>query len=106
MKIPTAGIVFGLSVLALDARVLPQQGSPPADAACSVAAVQAKAPGDTTITGAAWVEAAPTAPRHCLVDGHVQVPGNTVRFRAACRHRGTASSTSRASAAWAAPSAA
>ena len=81
MKIPTAGIVFGLSVLALDARVLPQQGSPPADAACSVAAVQAKAPGDTTITAAAWVEATPTAPRHCLVDGHVQVPGNTVRFR-------------------------
>ena len=81
MKIPTAGIVFGLSVLALDARVLPQQGSPPADAACSVAAVQAKAPGDTTITAAAWVEATADAPRHCLVDGQVQVPGNTVRFR-------------------------
>ena len=81
MKIPTAGIVFGLSVVALHARVLPQQGSPPADAACSVAAVQAKAPGDTTITSAAWVEATPTAPRHCLVEGQVAVPGNTVRFR-------------------------
>ena len=67
MRIPTAGIVFGLSVLALDARVLPQQGSPPADAACSVAAVQAKAPGDTTITAAAWVDA--TAGRAAALPG-------------------------------------
>ena len=81
MRIRTAGLVFGLSVVALDGRVLPQQGSPPADVACSVAAVQGKAPADTTITSAAWVERTPTAPRHCLVDGHVQVPGNTVRFR-------------------------
>ena len=46
-----------------------------------MAAVQARAPGDTTITSAAWVPAANGAPRHCLVDGQVQVPGNTVRFR-------------------------
>ena len=38
-------------------------------------------PGDTTITAAAWAPAANGLPRHCLVDGHVQVPGNTVRFR-------------------------
>ncbi len=59
-----------------------QQGSSglPADA-CTVAALQARAPGDTTITAAAWVEATASAPRHCLVDGHVQTPGNTVRVR-------------------------
>lgn len=49
----------------------------PDDAACSVAAVQARASGDTTITAAVWVDG---APRHCLVDGHVRTPGNTVRF--------------------------
>ena len=81
MRIPTAGIVFGLSVVALDARVLPQQGSPPADAACSVVAVRAKAPADTTITSAAWVEATPTAPRHCLVDGQRGGAWQQVSFR-------------------------
>jgi feruloyl esterase len=53
---------------------------------CSAAALQASAPAGTTITSAEIVEAAPgrgesEIPRHCRVDGHVAVPGNTVNFR-------------------------
>ena len=58
-----------------------QGGSVPAADGCAVAALQARAPGDTTVTAAAWAPAANGLPRHCLVDGHVLVPGNTVRFR-------------------------
>ncbi|MGE0360990.1 MAG: tannase/feruloyl esterase family alpha/beta hydrolase [Vicinamibacterales bacterium] len=58
----------------------PGSASPAGDV-CAAAVVQARAPGDTTITAAAWVEATAAAPRHCQVDGHVQTPGNTVRFR-------------------------
>src|SRR5262245_42253315 len=59
----------------------------PDAAACTVAALQQKAPADTTITAAETVEAAPgvkggpALPRYCRVDGHVAVPGNTVNFR-------------------------
>ncbi len=81
MKRPAAGIVVGLALAALDAGVRPQHGGPPPDDACSAAAVQARAPAGTTVTAAAWVEATANAPRHCQVDGHVQTPGNTVRFR-------------------------
>jgi feruloyl esterase len=83
MRIPTTGIVFGLSIVALDARILSQQASPPSDAACSIAVVQAKAPAETTVTGARAVAASETAAAHCLVDGHVATPGNTVNFRLA-----------------------
>jgi len=79
----SAGVVFVLWVVAPDARVLPQQGGPLADASCSVAAVQAKAPAGTTVTKAIVVAAAGAQPRHCLVDGHVTVPDNTVNFRLA-----------------------
>jgi feruloyl esterase len=58
-----------------------QGGASPAADGCSAAALQARAAADTTIIGAVWVEASATGPRHCLVDGHVQTPGNTVRFR-------------------------
>jgi feruloyl esterase len=58
----------------------PGSGALPADA-CAVKPLHARAPADTTITAAAWVDATAAAPRHCLVDGHVQTPGNTVRFR-------------------------
>jgi feruloyl esterase len=79
-----AAVSLGTALSVPDAtRALPaQQGANLAAAdTCAVAALQSRAAADTTITGASWVEAAPTAPRHCLVDGHVQVPGNTVRFR-------------------------
>jgi len=52
-------------------------------AACSVAALQGKAPKGTTIRAAAIVEAKDKLPRHCQVDGHVAVPGNEVNFRVA-----------------------
>jgi len=48
---------------------------------CSVPAVQAKAPGGTTITGAVVVAAEGTRPRYCRVDGHVTSVGNEVNFR-------------------------
>ena len=56
-------------------------------AACTVAALQQKAPADVTIAAAQMVEAGAgarggaTLPRHCRVDGHVAVPGNAVKFR-------------------------
>jgi feruloyl esterase len=82
MRIPTAGIVFGLLVVALDGRVLPQQGGGPMPTnACTVAALQTRAPADTTLTAAAWVDATTTTPRHCVVEGSVRTPGNSVRFR-------------------------
>src|SRR2546427_13075391 len=48
---------------------------------CTVAALQQKAPADTTITAAAIVPAAEKLPEYCRVDGHVATPGNTVNFR-------------------------
>src|SRR4051812_25387864 len=48
---------------------------------CSVAALQAKAPKDTTITSAAIVAAKDKSPEHCLVKGSVATPGNTVDFQ-------------------------
>jgi len=79
----SVGIVCALWLVAPDARVLPQQGGPLPDASCSVSAAQAKAPAGTTVTKAVVVAAAGAQPRHCLVDGHVTVPGNTVNFRLA-----------------------
>jgi feruloyl esterase len=69
-----------LSGSALGVRVASQQPSG-APGACSVAALQAVAPADTTITAAATVEPVRATPRHCRVDGHVAAPGNTVNFR-------------------------
>jgi feruloyl esterase len=51
--------------------------------ACTVAAVQAKAPAGTTITGAEMVAAAGRVPAHCRVDGHVTSSDNEVNFRLA-----------------------
>jgi feruloyl esterase len=48
---------------------------------CTVAAIQARAPKDTTITGAQVVPATATIASHCRVDGRVAVPGNEVNFR-------------------------
>lgn len=48
---------------------------------CAVENLQAKAPAGTTLTGASIVPASDTVPQHCLVDGHVATPGNTVNFR-------------------------
>lgn len=49
--------------------------------ACDVAALQAKAPGGTTITAAGIVDAKGSQPRYCQVDGHAATPGNEVNFR-------------------------
>ncbi len=48
---------------------------------CDAAALQRRAPTDTTITTARVVEATAGQPRHCLVDGQVAVPGNAVNLR-------------------------
>jgi feruloyl esterase len=74
-------------VLALGGVVGSQVAAPAAEA-CSVGALQQKAPAGTTITAAAVVEATSggrggAQPKHCRVDGHVAVPGNTVNFRVA-----------------------
>ena len=52
-------------------------------AACTVAAIQGKAPKGTTITGAEMVAAAGRVPAHCRVDGHATSSGNDVNFRLA-----------------------
>ena len=48
---------------------------------CTVAAIQAKAPKGTTITGAEMVAAAGEVPAHCRVDGHTTSVDNEVNFR-------------------------
>src|SRR5687767_9759018 len=60
---------------------LASQGAGRAATACTVEAVQAKAPKGTTITAASVVPAAENVPQYCRVDGHVAVPGNDVNFR-------------------------
>jgi feruloyl esterase len=50
---------------------------------CSIAALQQKAPSDTTITAAAIVAADGATPDYCKVEGHVATPGNEVNFRLA-----------------------
>ncbi|HUR33112.1 MAG TPA: tannase/feruloyl esterase family alpha/beta hydrolase [Vicinamibacterales bacterium] len=57
------------------------QGTGSPLAACEVAALQARAPQGTTITGATVVDAAGRIPRYCRVDGHTATPGNEVNFR-------------------------
>ena len=74
----TATVAFGAHV---HAQQRGEGGSPTAATVCSVSAVQAKAPVGTTITDAKVLDATGTQPRHCQVDGHVQVPGNEVNFR-------------------------
>lgn len=83
MRVIRLAVVGGLCVAGSGVSALPQQGSgaPVEIAACSVAALQARAPADTTITGARIVEAIADQPRHCLVDGHVASPGNSVNVR-------------------------
>ena len=49
--------------------------------ACTVSALQQKAPPGTTITAAAVVASEGTTPEYCRVDGSVATPGNTVNFR-------------------------
>ena len=48
---------------------------------CTVASLQPKAPGGTTVTAAVAVEASGKMPQYCKVDGFVATPGNTVNFR-------------------------
>lgn len=56
-------------------------------ASCTVSALQAKAPADTTITAVMVVPAAENQPDFCQVDGHVATPGNQVNFRLALPER-------------------
>jgi Tannase and feruloyl esterase len=77
-----ASLIAGFA--ALGAHVLAQQGEGAATGsmvACTVSAIQQKAPAGTTITAAKVVEAKDDQPRHCLVDGHVSTPGNEVNVR-------------------------
>jgi feruloyl esterase len=48
---------------------------------CEVAALQQKAPSDTTVTSATIVPASGATPEYCRVDARVATPGNTVNFR-------------------------
>src|SRR5512144_1971100 len=68
-----ASVAAGGAVLA--------QGNGAAAVACTVSALQAKAPPGTTITSAAVVEANGANPRFCQADGRVTTPGNEVNFR-------------------------
>src|SRR5688500_3149053 len=76
MKLALASIVVTASLAGFQSPV-----DTPAAPACTRASLQAKAPPDTTVTDARLVEAQGRVPRHCLLDGHVAVPGNTVNFR-------------------------
>ena len=68
-------ILLLVGVTAVDA------GTASSPAECTVAALQQKAPADTTVTAAAIVPAEGTTPEYCRVDGHVATPGNTVSFQ-------------------------
>jgi feruloyl esterase len=77
----TAALVV-MGPLALGAHLLAQgEGRAASGAACTVIALQHKAPRGTTVTAATIVEAKDSQPRHCQVDGRVAVPGNEVNFR-------------------------
>ncbi|HET9396521.1 MAG TPA: tannase/feruloyl esterase family alpha/beta hydrolase, partial [Nitrospiraceae bacterium] len=67
----------GLFVISLAATTAHADGS----GECSVAALQAKAPQGTTIVSAVLTPAKEATPDHCLVNGHVATPGNTVNFQ-------------------------
>jgi feruloyl esterase len=54
-----------------------------APAACDIAALQKKAPKDTTILAARVVAAKEKVPEHCFVEGNVATPGNVVPFHVA-----------------------
>jgi len=68
------------------AHVFTQEGATTL-ADCALPALQSRAPGGTTITGAKVVEAAANIPKHCQVDGHTATPGNEVNFRLALPER-------------------
>ena len=91
-------------ILLLVAIIASDAGKMAALTACTVSALQQKAPPGTTITAAAVVAAEGTTPEYCRVDGYVATPGNTVNFRLGLPQRGTASSSSKALAASAARS--
>ncbi len=69
------------AVLAAGGVHLAAQGSSVGPVACTVDALQKKAPKGTTITKAEVVEAKGDQPRFCQVDGHTATPGNEVDFR-------------------------
>jgi feruloyl esterase len=50
-------------------------------AACDAAALQARAPADTTVASARVILPSATTPQHCQVDAVVATPGNTVNVR-------------------------
>jgi feruloyl esterase len=71
------------AIAAFGAHVHGQQGegASAGTVACTVAAIQQKAPKGTTITDAKIVEAKDDQPRFCQVDGHVTSVGNEVNMR-------------------------
>jgi feruloyl esterase len=69
------GLSFAVSTLLASSAIADGTG------ACSVAALQSKAPSGTTITAAVTTPAKNETPEHCLVNGTVATPGNTVNFQ-------------------------
>ena len=69
-------VSMALSIAAAGHRVAFASGN----TECTVAALQAKAPNGTTITGARTVPPSGSVPQYCRVDGHVATPGNAVNF--------------------------
>ena len=78
LRMRNAALLALLFSLVLGAQ-LPRVAAQSVD--CSVAAIQAKSPSGTTITGATIVPADGTRPQYCRVDGHAASPGNEVNFR-------------------------
>src|SRR5262249_59491510 len=75
-----SGVVFCIMLLWGSAGLRTAAG---ATAACTLAALQAVAPADTTLTAVTLVPATGTLPEYCRVDGYVTTPEpvNTVNFR-------------------------
>src|SRR6185295_3875920 len=65
----------------LAAAIGSEAGGASAPTACTVPALQQKAPPGTVVTAAAVVAAEGAIPEYCRVDGHAATPGNTVNFR-------------------------
>ena len=70
-----------LLIPVLAAATTPFTASADQSNSCVVDQLQKKAPEGTTIAAAKLVPATDKVPAHCLVDGSVATPGNTVDFR-------------------------
>jgi feruloyl esterase len=81
---PASGVVMRLAIASsvlIGTSLLPVYANADGDANCSVAALQSKAPAGTTIVSAVVTPAKEQIPQHCLVNGAVATPGNSVNFQ-------------------------